>query len=237
MSLLRSLARDPAYKVRMRAVNVLSRSVGRSGTPAPANVISGLGRAATRDAHRLVRGAACAALGRLADPRSRSALLRAQRDTEPFVRAQADDALKQLRIATVDPTARRRIVLTVQVRGAPEGPSKATDQARALLSKALGVRAPGWAVGGPGAGRGVRVRAFVDIRTGRARGDTYRTRVRIRLSVSTWPEDALRHVLTAEASAVDRRSSPSPRLYDRLLEAAVERAAGDAWVRIQREGT
>ena len=225
---LYALSHDSAYKVRMRAVEILAQRVRKKREPPPSSVIAALGEAATTDGHRLVRGAACVALGKMADSRARVALQHAKADPEPFVRAQAEDALRAIAAAAADPELRRRIVLSVQVDDDPE----AAEQVQSILGQALTTRAQGWVVGGPGAGQGVRVRAIAELRS-HPESMGHRVTMQVRLSLSTWPDDALRQVFSAEASAVQKNPAPSRALYNKLLQAASERAADDVWAHIQ----
>ncbi len=98
--LLTALAEDPAYKVRMRALTLL-RKRHETRPDRPEQVVLAIGRAATADDSHIVRGLACHLLGVLHDPRGRPSLESASRDPHPFVRAQAEDALRALSVDAI----------------------------------------------------------------------------------------------------------------------------------------
>ena len=92
--LVQTLGGAPSYKVRVQAAAVLARMTDP-------RIAGALGRAATADAHKVVRAFAAGLLGKNPggdprDDRARTALIRAKIDAHPDVRAAATAALAQL---------------------------------------------------------------------------------------------------------------------------------------------
>lgn len=92
--LLDALEKDPAYKVRMQALRLLGKQVREKKARIDTDLVERIGRAAGKDESHLVRGLACFVLGQTNDPRARPILAAALRDSNAFVRAQAEDALR-----------------------------------------------------------------------------------------------------------------------------------------------
>jgi hypothetical protein len=95
--LLDALSGDPAFKVRMQALRLLGKSAREKKLgDSTEEAIDAIGIAAKKDESHLVRGLAAFVLGQIGDPRARPLLDQVMKDPNPFVRVQAEDALKLL---------------------------------------------------------------------------------------------------------------------------------------------
>ncbi len=225
--LLDVLSADDSYKVRMKAIRLISKRVLKSTEPPSQPVMAALSTAATKDDNYLVRGMACVALGQIKDPRGRSALHAAVNDDEAFVRAQAESALqkmtpKPVRVGDLIVVATDRIE-NVQL------PQPLQDDLLSFLSEELSNRATGFKVAKDGDEPGYQLTATV-ARFDRIPIDEGRVAVTIevKLTVATWPQRNLRHVMTAKASAKVGTSQDGLRLQRKVLRAAVQRTVKEA---------
>jgi hypothetical protein len=57
----------------------------------------------------------------------------------------------------------------------------------------------------------------------------------VRIAITTMPENHLRHVMTAKASAATKSSAGLTRLRDQVLQAAVVRAVKDSLAALSSE--
>lgn len=226
--LLHALAHDEAYKVRMKALRVITKKVRAQNAPAPDSVMAGITRAATEDSSHLVRGMACVALGQLEDARGQPALTAALNDPEPFVRAQAESALALL-TPKVEPGPEPVLVLGVDLVPGLELPAQLQDDLLAFMQEVLQDRAPGRRVVQGGEAPGYQLRGAVSqlVQTP-IDGQRSTVSVEVKVSVSTWPQQNLRNVVSAKASAKVPTSQAGLRVQRKVLRAAVQRAIEDA---------
>lgn len=230
--LLRIVETDDAYKVRMKALRVLGKKIARSKAPAPDPVFATLSRVATEDDSYLVRGMACVVLGQLGDARGRPGLERAKGDGEAFVRAQAEAALERL-APRPEPSGGRLLVVSTEARPDLDVPEALTRDLQAYLQDELTSRAPGYRVATEGDGPGYLLTGTVSRLEGTpSDGGKVRLLLEVKLTVATWPERNLRHVMSAKASASVRKSQENLRVWRKLLRAALARAVADALAEI-----
>jgi hypothetical protein len=235
--LLDTILNDEAYKVRMQAIRVLAKQVEQKGERPDAETIDTLSRSATSDEEHLVRGMACFALGKLEDVRGEAALARATKDGDPFVRAQAEEALKRVRDKNAPPPSSGPVALIIGTDVVPgvSAPGEVVDALSTLLDGGFRARSGGrYAVGDKG-GRGYHMKGSIAEMTV-APGSTGGKRVTIvvKIAIATWPDNNLRHVMSAKASA-EAKVSDGPglvRLQKKLLEAAVSKAIQDSMAQI-----
>ena len=84
--------------------------------------------------------------------------------------------------------------------------------------------------------RGYRIRGSIAKREIRRQPDGTQVTLVIRLTIATWPQNNLRHVLSAKASAKTKakHAKAVQRLEDKVLEAAVRSAVADAMDELDR---
>lgn len=234
--LLRIIAEDDAYKVRMKAIRLVVKRVKKSKQPAPGAVIDAIGRAAQRDDSYLVRGMACVALGQLADERGRGALEVARGDDEAFVKEQAKEALKRLRPAPPAPppaAASGRIVLEVAPSPGVEIAAEISEALRSFTQDELRNQGPGYQLVTGGRDPGHLLTATVaKLASSPQAGGKIRLTAQVNIALATWPERNLRKILTAKAGASLKPSQDSLRFRKKLVRAAVRRAVADALAEI-----
>ncbi len=223
--LFQAATSDPSYKVRMQALRLLSKKL--KDKPLSKEALKAFERAALEDQEHLVRGMACVALGTLGSPAALPILTRAQKDSSAFVRAQAKRAITKIEARSKPVGASSaRPVLVLGVDPGPEG------QAPKVLWEELERAMKRWAQPGErfalsGPGAGFRLGGTLEVSE-----EGPKTVLTVRISIATWPEKKLRHVVSAQAGA---RGTPSLRLQKRLLEAAVERAMKDSLDQLKGE--
>lgn len=232
-----SIKSDPSFKVRLQAIRVLVKQIKAGAPNEEERAFAVLGEAAVKDEEKLVRGLACFALGELADPRGRSALSAASRDPDPFVRAQAEDALKLLVApAVAAPVVAAPVAVTgsalafgvVETPGVELAPEVIDVLARVLESEVKAQAGAKFQIAGEGPGHrfGGSI-AKLSIETDAAGAS--RVTVEVRISITTLPENHLRHVMTAKANAATNKSGAAvTRLRDQVLQAAIGRAVKDS---------
>lgn len=237
--LLGIIAQDSSYKVRMQAIRVLSRRLEQSSTPASEVVLSRLADAATKDESHLVRGFACVALGNLQDPRARPALTAAARDPEELVRQQATVALSRLPETpppAPPPPSGGPARLVVAVDSTPGVEAKALEaQFLTMLTEGFrGAAAERFLVGPATDGRGFHLKGSIAELSNVVQADgSQRVTIVVKVAIATWPENNLRHVMSAKASAMTKASGGAlARVQEKLLKAAVERAVKDSMAEI-----
>ena len=225
--LLDTAERDPAYKVRMQALRVLSRRLVKEPRPLPEAVIVGLGRVVARDEEPLVRGLGCVVLGSLEDRRAQPLLEAAARDPSPTVRAQAVAALGKLAPAASGPE-----VLVIDAERMPglEVPEALLVALREHLMEGSRASAGSREVSdGRGAGRGFYLSGSIaELASEHEEDGQRRVTVGVRLTLATWPDRHLRQVLSAKASARGKNRGPLGPVQEKLLRAAAEQALRDA---------
>lgn len=235
--LLGIIAQDSSYKVRMQAIRVLSKRIEQSGGPVSELVLSRLASAATQDESHLVRGFACVALGNLKDPRARPALTRAAQDPEELVRQQANLALSRLPAPPPPPPppiGPARLVVAVD---ATPGVASGALEGQLLTLLTEGFRsaaADRFTVGEAAEGRGFHLKGSIAELSSLAQPDgSQKVTIVVKVAIATWPENNLRHVMSAKASAQTKASGGAlARVQEKLLKAAVERAVKDSMAEI-----
>lgn len=257
---LAAIAEDPSFKVRMQAIRVLTKRLVSVKRPADELSLAALARAATADESHLVRGLACYSLGQLGDPRGRTPLLAAKGDSNAFVREQAAEAIRQLPTAAPEPGTEpsqlplpaKEGVMPAAVaddRGHPQqalsvvtegtGSADALERARTVVMDRLRERASGsWALEPSGNHAGYQVAlAIADRKIEPSEGAKTRVTLVVRATISSWPENHLRHVVTARATAETAASSEvaRSRLEQRVLEAAARQAADETITELSRD--
>ncbi|MFO0725773.1 MAG: HEAT repeat domain-containing protein [Myxococcota bacterium] len=259
---LTAIASDPSFKVRMQAIRVLTKRLVAEKRPAAEGSLAALARAATADENYLVRGLACYSLGQLGDPRGRTPLLAGKGDPHPFVREQAEEALRQLPTAAPEPgTEPTALPLPgregqVPVAIAPErnGPASqgisvvtegqalgtdALDRAKSVVLDRLKERVTqGWTLESTPTHPGYQVAlAIADRKVEPTEGSKTRVTLVVRATISSWPENHLRHVVTARATAetAAQGDSARTRLEQRVLEAAAKQAADETITELSRD--
>lgn len=249
--LLRVISDDPAFKVRMQAVRVLTKRLESARRPPSKEAMDGLVQALARDESHLVRGLIAFSLGVFGDARARPGLEAALADSNPFVRAQAEQALAELAKRAPAPTPTPtptppprpgpsnggKVALFVSVEPMPgvDAPRSLTDRLESLLraepnDRASGRvalvkdRTPGYAFRGSIASRKIE----------RTSDGKNKVSLSVRVTVLTHPDNNLRHVFSSQASATVGSSSPEAisRLELKLLEAAGKAAMKDALAEI-----
>jgi hypothetical protein len=263
--LLDVVRKDPSFKVRMQAIRVLTKRITAQQKPASDAALGALGDAATHDESHLVRGLACFSLGQLGDNRVRPVLERATKDDHPFVREQAEQALRQLPTTGPEPgiamkalplpgrndatsantsgmpppssSGPKAIVLSVEQPADSAIPRESLDRLRSGLEERLKNQAGAGFVLGQKTGRGFHLAGSIADRRLEENGGKARISLVVRVTISTWPESHLRHVVTARATAETASSSDSgrARLEQRVLDAAVRQAVDEALAEISRE--
>jgi hypothetical protein len=209
--------------------------------------MQGLVQALAKDENHLVRGLVAFSLGTFGDARAKAGLEAALADSNPFVRAQAEQALEELKKRAPAPTptptptprpgAGGKVALFVSVEPMPgvEAPRNLVDRLEGLLraepnERAAGRvalvsdRTPGYAFRGSIASRKVE----------KTSDGKSKVSLSVRVTVLTHPDNNLRHVFSSQASAAVGSSSPEAvsRLELKLLEAAAKAAMKDALAEI-----
>lgn len=236
-----SIRTDPSFKVRLQAIRVLSKQL-KNGAALEPQVFSVLGDAALRDEEHVVRGTACFALGELGDPRGKAALEVAVKDANPFVRAQAGDALRLL-ARTAPPVEVAGVVGGSLVFALDASPGiEAPPEAFEVLKKYLGeeLRAQGASKfqiveteGAPGFRFGGSIAELSTLSDGTG---TTKMTVVVKIAITTQPGNHLRHVMTAKASAASKASGAGLNgLRNKLLQAAAGRAVKDSLAAVAPE--
>jgi hypothetical protein len=226
--LLQVIRTDDAYKVRMQAIRVLSKQLDMRKARAPEEVIRVLSRAATEDEEHLVRGMACVALGRLEDGRAEKALTRALADPDSFVRSQARDALEKLR------KSKRVLVISTDSVPGVQSPVELERALKSKLEQGFGNLAGGTFAVGDTRGTGYHMKGSVaELSVAPADGGASQVTIVVKIAIATWPDNNLRHVMSARASARANVAGPSlVKLQLKLLDAAVNKAIQDSMAQI-----
>ncbi len=234
-----SIRSDPSFKVRLQAIRVLTKQL-KGGAQAEDRAFVVLGEAAEKDEEHLVRGLACFALGELGDARGKDALERAVKDTHPFVRAQAGDALKLLAKTAVPvmvtENVGRAVLFAIDASPGITADPTTFEAFEKYLGEELRAQAgsrydiveapgsPGYRFGGS-----ISELSILSESTG-----VNRVTVVVKISITTQPENHLRHVMTAKASAASKASGGAlVGLTNKVLQAAVVRAVKDSLAAVE----
>jgi hypothetical protein len=138
--LIRAVTEDSNYKVRVQAALVLGKLGDNRAVPP---LIKALG-----DANKTVRGIAASALGQLGDSSATDPLRSLlKRETDPFVKGQAEKALASLSSAGGGGGARKGAKIYVNFGAFQGGVKSAGPEASKILHEALSRRPPfarGW---------------------------------------------------------------------------------------------
>jgi HEAT repeat protein len=235
---LKSVREDPSFKVRMQAIRVLLKQLKASPRSPENEVIEALAAAATKDEEHLVRGLACYALGDLKDERGREVLQRAIKDEDAFVRAQAEQALKSLEKVSERLGARGR-ALIVAVDEAPDQalPAELKSELKSLLEQEFQAQgSSSFAVNDQSQGSGYKMSGTIAERSQVPGDGGTKITVVVRIAISTYPENYLRHVVTSKASASAHLSGDKLALLEqKVLKAAVQRAVKDSLQEVRVE--
>lgn len=247
---LTSVREDDSFKVRLQAIRVLVKQLKASGTRGDDEVYAVLGEASKKDEEHLVRGLACFAIGELADPRGKPALVAAMTDPHPFVRAQAEEALKALAKAAapakepattaVPVAAGERRTVVIGVDATPGVQAVELDEAlRGAIRAELEAQArERYTVGDAGGGAlGFKLSGSVSERTAQATDDgATKLTIGVRITISTVPENHLRGMTNAKASAGVKVSGAAlAKAEQTVLRAAVGRAVKDSLAQLAAE--
>lgn len=232
--LLRIIERDDSYKVRMQAIRVLTKRLEQTKTPPSERLMTVLSLAAKADEEHLVRGMACVALGKIGDPRGRDALEYALRDEEGFVRAQAEEALRNLGRGAPAAGGKTALVIGTDVVPGVSPPPEITESLKGLMERGFSARAGSSFVIGDTNGRGYHMKGSIAELSVQPDGDANRVTIVVKIAIATWPDNNLRHVMSARASVRAKvTNGPSLlRLQRKLLEAAVNKAVQDSMAQI-----
>jgi hypothetical protein len=260
--LVNVLQRDSSFKVRLQALRILSKRMRANKSNAkPQQLIDVLGRVANKDKHYMVRGMACFVLGQLGVPGSEKYLATASQDKKAFVRVQAESALKLVserasKSAQASPTivktstGARSLVFAVEAMPGTRIPKSMIDQMSRRMSLNLKQASDSSFQfynersldGGPSLDTrpqvsGYKVRSSIAERSlVRGEGLGVRVSIVVRVTITTWPENSLRHVISAKASGMVSRADPKEieRVEAQVLAGAVDQAVSDIMAEISR---
>jgi hypothetical protein len=245
--LITTVRSDPSFKVRMQAIRVLVKQMKSSDMPPDDEVLGAIGWSATHDEEKLVRGLASFALGEIKDARSKSVLSQAEKDRDPFVRAQAEEALKAImagelpkkkgaatngHASTANEENDGPPVLMVAVDdSAAQVPPEIAQALRSFLDAEFQAQGAGrFAINNVSSGSGFKMSGSIAERSvAPSDGGGQRVTLVVRISIMTFPQNYLRHVVTAKASAEARGSGSNLASFEqKVLRAAVNRAVRDS---------
>jgi hypothetical protein len=230
--LIQILQADSSYKVRMQAAITLGRLKERRAVPA---LIRALG-----DDNETVRGVTCAALAAIGDARAIPELKRrAREDSNAFVRAQAEKAVKTLAGAGGPPAgARFFLTLGKLTNKASKGGSQATrvlgDALMKEFSRVSGVatdwggRLPSGAELSKRKVKGFVLDGSILSLTARRTGSSVEISCSIKVSMATFPGNSMKAFYTGGASTEVSASSYRPEAEDGLFKDVLEGAAQGA---------
>ena len=240
--LIKVIRSDPAFKVRMQAIRVLTKKLEGKGR-ASDNALEALSGALRGDDNHLVRGIAAFSLGKVGDERVRTALEAGKQDSNAFVRAQAEQALGELNKRKPGGGTPRTTggtpPLVVEVERVPgvEVPGDVYARLESVLKSDVTERVGSrFKVGSSGSGRGYVLRGTISERRIERGGSKTKVNLAVKITVLTWPDKNLRHVFSSRAAASSSSQSEQAiaRLEQKVLDAAVRAAARDAVNEISR---
>lgn len=219
---LAAIEDDPSFKVRLQAIRVLVKQLRATSERPSDRAIAVLTKAAAQDEEYLVRGLACFALGELKDERGRPGLVAASKDSQAFVRAQAEQALAALAPPAQAPLAHggpKQIVVGAdasELRDTLEGLYRAEARARYQVSLE--------------GGTGLRMNGSIAEKSVTPTADGRRqVTIVVRITVATLPENHLRHVVSARASLVAGSNEAAIAAAEKTaMRAAAERAVKES---------
>jgi len=251
--LVKVLRTDSSYKVRLQALRILGRKL-KSKSRNLDYLIEQLSNVIKQDQNYMVRGLACFLLGQSKSEQARGVLKFALNDQHPFVRVQSESALQKLifrstskvipsslKVATS--TASRILVFTAETMpGTPVSTQtihslvqRMEQQLQSLASESFtvknGFRNHEAKLDDSRVLSGFKFRASIAERSiQRERGTQVRSTVTVRVTITTWPGNQLRHVISATASGVIRRAKKNAilKLESQVLMSAIDQAVSDA---------
>ena len=253
--LVRVLKNDSSYKVRLQALRILGKQL-KGKVSNNGYLIEQMSEVAKNDSHYMVRGLACFLLGQSKSEKGRDALQFALQDPHPFVRVQSESALSKLvaaspamavksadTTATSTATGMRALVFTAETMPGTPVSAEMVDtlaqrmeqQLRALASERFAIQ--NHFSGSPAETKdaqfvsGFKFRASIAERTvNRELGTQVRSTMTVRVTITTWPGNQLRHVISATASGVIRRPKKKAilKLESQVLMSAIDQAVRDA---------
>jgi hypothetical protein len=233
--LSRSLIQDPSYKVRVQAALSL-------GKARDARAVHALMQA-LHDENETVRGVAATSLGRVGDKTAANALMvSSTRDSSEFVRTQAKKALEALSsaVSVPPPRAGAKFYLAIGFTAGGKGGAEYTRVVREALAKEL-QKLPAVTLSVAGAGGAPsksvlashHLQAFVvdgTIERLAATGSGMQRQIDcdVKAYVGTWPEVAIRSMVT-EGASLQVGSGPSEEMSGKrdCLNAVVEAIRDD----------
>jgi hypothetical protein len=255
--LVRVLQNDSSFKVRLQALRILTKRLRARPASISGKMIDVIGEVANEDAHYMVRGMACFVLGQLATSSSEKYLVTASQDSKAFVRVQAESALKLLAakkssspatppsmVATS--TGTRALVFAVEAMPGAKIPKSMIDEMSTRMSVNLKHASNSSFTffsehqahtahdARPG---GYKIRSSIAERSlTREEGSQLRISIVVRVTITTWPGNNLRHVISAKASGTVRQADPRAiqRVERQVLAGAVDQAVLDIMAEISR---
>ncbi len=227
--LIKTIQGDSSYKVRARGLRLLTRRLERSPKPVPKEAQRIVQHAALEDPHYLVRGLACHAIGLLKLSKLGPVLVLAQKDQHAFVRAQAEQAYKQLGLKKLPDSSRG--VLWASVQTFP-GQDQRDPLLGFLLNHIQGIlkkTGVGTFTKAQQAGsRGHELQGSYQLKANSGQ----KMEVQVKVAVLTYPEKNLKYLFTAKAKATFSASGEEL-MKKRLLVAAANKAMQDALAQLK----
>ena len=263
--LVHALQNDSSFKVRLQALRILAKRVRKPvAEQQRLQFVDILGSVAHRDQHHMVRGMACFVLGQIAAPESEKYLSLALKDEQAFVRVQAETALARIvkrKNSTGAPgllgpqvvrtsTGARALVFAVEAMPGAKIPKAMIDEMgnrmRLNLKQAAltsfrfyseyGDDDENASTARPNT-NGYKIRSSIAERSlVRGLGRQVRIDIVVRVTITTWPGNSLRHVISAKASGTVPRADPQEikRVETQVLAGAVDQAVNDIMAQISR---
>jgi len=260
--LVRVLQSDGSFKVRLKALRILAKRLRKSQDSKASRLLTVIRKSAREDQHYLVRGMACFILGQSALQQSIPSLENAMSDVHPFVRVQAASALALIKQASSQSSRRScallvstssmapTLVFAVEAMPGANIPQAMIDKMAKYMGSNLArasnemfsfhnevTQGQVELVDSSKQSSGFKLRSSIAKRSlTRIHGRKLQLSVAIRVTITTWPENNLRHVISAEASAELNRVEPAfvAQLETEVLQGAVDRGITDIMKEISR---
>jgi len=259
--LVRVLQTDSSFKVRLKALRVLAKQMKKSPATKSSKLIQVIGQAVSEDDHYLVRGMACFILGQVAASGGREYLEKAKNDPQPFVRVQAESALRAIADSspadqgegiqlTGTSTASPPLVFTVEAMPGANIPKTMIDQMAQRMGENLKRVSDSRfsfhseleqgrlsAKANQQRSSGFKIRSSIAQRSlKRVHGRELHLTIVVRVTITTWPENNLRHIISAEATGKLVTADPDAikRVEAQVLQGAVDQAIADIMKEISR---
>lgn len=227
--LIKTIQSDSSYKVRARGLQLLTKRLKRTPRPIPKDAQKIVQHAALEDPHYLVRGLACHAIGQLKLSQLAPVLVLAQKDQHAFVRAQAEQAYKQLGLKKLPDSSRGVLLASVQTF---PGQDQQDPLLGFLLNHIQGIlkkTGVGTFTEAQQAGiRGHELQGSYQLKADSGQ----KMEVQVKVAVLTYPEKNLKYLFTAKAKA-PFSASGEELMKKRLLVAAANKAMQDALAQLK----